>query len=134
MAEEKSAKTQAKYTKEDLKRLQSYPLWRKIQITKSRIIEFQQEFQNKTYIYFFLLLFISVTHITINCNVPTTSIANEKFPLNISVATVSMNSINHHLASRQATVQSLRLLQVPPHRQYHHCLNQIQIWLDSVPI
>lgn len=52
MAEEKSAKTQAKYTKEDLKRLQSYPLWRKIQITKSRIIEFQQEFQNKTYISF----------------------------------------------------------------------------------
>jgi hypothetical protein len=91
MAEEKSAKTQAKHTKEDLKRLQSYPLWRKIQITKSRIIEFQQEFQNKTYIYFLLLLFISVTHITTNCNVLATSIAKEKFPFAISSATVFIN-------------------------------------------
>lgn len=50
MSEEKSSKKQAKYTSEDLKRLQSYPLWRKIQITKSRILEFQREFDNKTYI------------------------------------------------------------------------------------
>lgn len=52
MAEEKSSKKQAKYTGEDLKRLQSYPLWRKVQITKSRILEFQREFENKTYISF----------------------------------------------------------------------------------
>lgn len=91
MSEEKSSKKQAKYTSEDLKMLQSYPLWRKIQITKSRILEFQREFDNKTYIYYFLLLFISVTHITINCNVPTTSIAKEKFPFDISFATIFTN-------------------------------------------
>lgn len=91
MAEEKSSKKQTKYNSEDLKRLQSYPLWRKVQITKSRILEFQKEFENKTYIYFFLLLFISVAHITINCNVPTTSIAKEKFPFAISFATIFTN-------------------------------------------
>lgn len=92
MTDEKSVNKRAKYTSEDLKRLQEYPLWRKIQITKSRILEFQKEFNNQTYVYFFfLLLFISVTHITINCNVLATSIAKEKFPFAISFATIFIN-------------------------------------------
>lgn len=91
MLYKKEEKQQPKYTNEDLKRLQSYPLWRKIQITQSRILEFAKEFDNKIYVYFFLLLFINVTHITINCNAPTTSIAKEKLPFAISSATVFIN-------------------------------------------
>ena len=90
MSDSKKEKSPPKYTNEDLKRLQSYPLWRKIQITQSRILEFAKEFDNKIYVYFFLLL-ISVTHIAINCNVPTTSIAKEKFPFAISFATIFIN-------------------------------------------
>ena len=113
MSEEKLSKKQAKYTSEDLKRLQSYPLWRKIQITKSRILEFQREFDNKTYIYFFLLLFISVTHITINCSVPTTSMAKEKLPFAISFATVFTNWILYHLVEYQVILQFPYLMLVP---------------------
>ena len=97
MSDEKKEKQLPKYTSEDLKRLQSYPLWRKIQITQSRILEFAKEFDNKIYVYFFLLLFISVAHIAINCNVPTTSIAKEKFPFAISLATIFTNWILYHL-------------------------------------
>lgn len=50
MTQEKNDKNKTKYTKEDLKRLQEMPLWRKIQITKSRILEFNGEFQDKTHI------------------------------------------------------------------------------------
>lgn len=50
MLYKKEEKQQPKYTNEDLKRLQSYPLWRKIQITQSRILEFAKEFDNKIYV------------------------------------------------------------------------------------
>lgn len=50
MSSKKQEKQPPKYTSEDLKRLQSYPLWRKIQITKSRILEFAKEFDNQIYV------------------------------------------------------------------------------------
>lgn len=55
MEQENKDKSKAKYTNDDLKRLQALPLWRKVQITKSRILEFNGEFQGKTHIW--LLLF-----------------------------------------------------------------------------
>lgn len=41
-----------KYTNEDLKVMQSWPLERKIQVTQAKIIEFCLQFDNKTYISF----------------------------------------------------------------------------------
>ena len=46
------SKNQNKYTNEELKRLQSLPLEDKISISKTRIIEFIQEFDNKIYVSF----------------------------------------------------------------------------------
>ena len=44
--------TQTKYTNDDLKRLQSLSLAEKIQISKARIIEFANRFDNQIYISF----------------------------------------------------------------------------------
>ena len=52
MSDENISKNPSKYTNEDLRMLQSYPLWRKIQITKSRILEFGKELDNKMYVIF----------------------------------------------------------------------------------
>ena len=41
-----------KYTNEDLKVMQAWPLERKIQVTQAKIIEFCLKFDNKTYISF----------------------------------------------------------------------------------
>lgn len=45
-----------KYTNEDLKIMQSWPLERKIQVTQTRIIEFMQKFNNKVYVLCKLIL------------------------------------------------------------------------------
>ena len=42
----------AKYTNEDLAIMQAWPLERKIQVSQARIIEFNEHFDNKTYISF----------------------------------------------------------------------------------
>jgi len=41
-----------KYTKEDLKIMQSWPLERKIRVTQTRIIEWYQRFEGKVYVSF----------------------------------------------------------------------------------
>ena len=41
-----------KYTKEDLKKMQSWPLERKIRVTQTRIIEWYQHFEGKVYVSF----------------------------------------------------------------------------------
>ncbi len=41
-----------KYTKEDLKKMQSWPLERKIQVTQTRIIEWYQHWEGKVYVSF----------------------------------------------------------------------------------
>jgi len=46
------AKSQPKFTSEDLYEMQSWPLWRKIQVTTSRIIEFANKFDDKIYVSF----------------------------------------------------------------------------------
>lgn len=46
MIEEK----ERKYTNEDLKTMQSWPLERKIQVTQTRIIEFIKKFDDKVYV------------------------------------------------------------------------------------
>lgn len=48
MIEEK----ERKYTNEDLKTMQSWPLERKIQVTQTRIIEFIKKFDDKVYVLF----------------------------------------------------------------------------------
>ena len=86
------------HTTEELRIMQKLDLDSKIKVTKARIIEFNNAFDNKTYIslcYFFLLLLIKVAIITIDCSIPTINIAKEKLPLNISVEIISKNSFIH---------------------------------------
>ena len=46
------SKTEQKYTKEDLKQMQSWPLERKIQVSQTRILEFGLKFDNQIYVSF----------------------------------------------------------------------------------
>lgn len=43
-----------KYTSEDLKIMQNWPLERKIQVTQAKILEFCEKFDNKIYVLFLL--------------------------------------------------------------------------------
>lgn len=47
-----SDKTVAKFSNDDLKEMQNWDLDRKIQVSKARIIEFAEKFDNKIYVLF----------------------------------------------------------------------------------
>lgn len=50
--EELNSRNNKKYTNKDLKEMQEWDLTRKIQVSKARIIEFSEKFNNKIYVLF----------------------------------------------------------------------------------